>query len=438
MIMAACWMMSASAQTYHLAQILDSARHNNSAMRQANYDIEAAMQKRKEAFTKFFPNISATGLWFNANKGMAETTINPSEIIPASLIPTLMASLPPEALLALSDPVNVSMMKNGTIGSLMAVQPVFAGGQIINGNKLAKVGEEVSQLKYQLSENEIEKTAQQYFWQIISLQEKLKTIAAVDTLLKELQKDVDMAVKAGVTLSNDLLQVQLRQNDLESQKLKLNNGLAVLKMILAQYCGLKDTSFSLVEDHAEVQIPMKHDHQQALLGTTEYQLLGKQVEAAKLQKKMAIGKNLPSVAVGAGYNYHNLLEKDHSFGMVFATVSIPISDWWGGSHDIKHKKIEYMKVVDEQQDKAELLQIRMQKAYNDVTEAYQQMTIAQRSIDQAKENLRLNRNFYKAGTTKMSDLLEAQMLYQQKCDQYTDAYADYQNKLVEYNQATGN
>ena len=92
MIMAACWMMSASAQTYHLAQILDSARHNNSAMRQANYDIEAAMQKRKEAFTKFFPNISATGLWFNANKGMAETTINPSEIIPASLIPTLMAS----------------------------------------------------------------------------------------------------------------------------------------------------------------------------------------------------------------------------------------------------------------------------------------------------------------------------------------------------------
>ena len=97
-----------------------------------------------------------------------------------------------------------------------------------------------------------------------------------------------------------------------------------------------------------------------------------------------------------------------------------------------------MKAVDEQQDKAELLQIRMQKAYNDVTEAYQQMTIAQRSIDQAKENLRLNRNFYKAGTTKMSDLLEAQMLYQQKCDQYTDAYADYQNKLVEYNQATGN
>ena len=37
----------------------------------------------------------------------------------------------------------------------------------------------------------------------------------------------------------------------------------------------------------------------------------------------------------------------------------------------------------------------------------------------------------------MSDLLEAQLLYQQSLDRRTDAYADYQNKLLEYRQATG-
>ena len=37
----------------------------------------------------------------------------------------------------------------------------------------------------------------------------------------------------------------------------------------------------------------------------------------------------------------------------------------------------------------------------------------------------------------MSDLLEAQLLYQQALDRCTDAYADYQNKLLEYRQATG-
>jgi len=43
----------------------------------------------------------------------------------------------------------------------------------------------------------------------------------------------------------------------------------------------------------------------------------------------------------------------------------------------------------------------------------------------------------KAGTSKMSDLLEAQLLYQQSLDRRTDAYADYQNKLLEYRQSTG-
>ena len=430
--------LTASAQTYTLEQIKDSALHNNITIRSAKYNIDVAKQQRKEAFTKYFPNVSGTGLWFNANKGMAQTTINPSAGISPELGAALAQSLPQEALAALGNPVSISMMKNGTIGSLMAVQPVFAGGQIINGNKLAKVGEEVSRLQLQLSENEVEKTAEQYFWQLASMQEKMKTIEAVDTLLASIYNDVDMAVKAGLVMPNDLLQVQLRQNDIESQRLKLQNGISIVRVLLSQYCGLRDTSFA-ISYQTDVVSPLatKQDHRQALLGTAEYQLHGKQVEVANLQKKLAVGQNLPSVAVGAGYNYHNMLGNNHSFGMVFATVSVPISDWWGGSHAIKRRKIEHQKAVEQFEDNAQQLQTRMQNAWNGVEESYQQLLLAQRSIEQAEENLRLNRNYYKAGVSKMSDLLEAQMLYQQSLDHRTDAFADMQLQLLEYKQATG-
>lgn len=169
----------------------------------------------------------------------------------------------------------------------------------------------------------------------------------------------------------------------------------------------------------------------------EYQLLGKQVEAARLQKRMAIGQNLPTVAIGAGYNYHNLLDNNHSFGMVFATVSVPISDWWGGSHAVKRKKIAEQQAMEEQRDKAELLRIRMQNAWNNVVEARQQVDIAQRSIEQSEENLRLNRDCYRAGTVKMSDLLQAQLLCQQALDRRAEAYANYQNCLLDYRQSIG-
>ena len=426
-------------ETLTLYQIIDSAKANNINIRNAQQSIKAAEEQRKEAFTKYFPNVSATGLWFNANRSMTQMDVNLSESMPPTLAASLAQALPPEALVELGAPVSVEMMKNGTLAGVSAVQPVFAGGKIVNGNRLAKVGEEVSVLQMKLAENEVELTAEQYFWQIVALEEKMNTVLAVEEWLNDICKDVNTAVEAGVAMKNDLLQVQLKQNEVESQKLKLGNGIGIMKMLLAHHCGLNDTAFVLHYDPDDIPLPssLKRDPDAALEKTTEYQLLNKQVEAATLQKKMAIGDNMPTVAVGAGYNYHNLLGNDRTFAMVFATVNIPISSWWGGSHAVKRKEIEQQKAIDQLADNSELLIIKMQKGWNDVVEAYQQLGIAQRSIEQAKENLRLQSDYYKAGISTMSNLLEAQTLYQQSLDKHTDAVADYHNKILVYKQAVG-
>ena len=123
--------------------------------------------------------------------------------------------------------------------------------------------------------------------------------------------------------------------------------------------------------------------------------------------------------------------------MVFATVSVPISDWWGGSHAVKRAEINRQKAQDQLDDNSQMLKIRMQKAWNGVTESQQQLLIARRSIEQSEENLRIVRNNYNAGTTKMSDLLEAQLLYQQALDGYTEAFSQLKISETEYRCATG-
>lgn len=377
-------------------------------------------------------------------------TLDPQTMISPELGAALAQSFPPEAMAALAAPMNMTMMKSGVIASVTAMQPVFAGGQIVNGNRLARVGEEVSELQLQLAEQEVERTVSQYYWQLVSLYEKLATIDAVEALLADLHKDVDVAVRAGVAMRNDLLQVELRQNEVESQKVKLRNAIDIVKMTLGQYAGIEPSrlspkgegrrySFEIDEpDLSQQDIPELPPLGREGVGLLpEYSLLQKQVEAAKLQKKMAVGKNLPSVAVGAGYNYHNLLDNDRTFAMVFATLSVPISDWWGGSHAVKHKKIELQKAQEQLEDNAQLLGIRLQKTWNDADEARQLVEIASRGIKQAEENLRLNRDYYRAGTSTMSNLLEAQLLYQQARDRHTEAYADLQHKLLLYRQAGG-
>lgn len=75
--------------------------------------------------------------------------------------------------------------------------------------------------------------------------------------------------------------------------------------------------------------------------------------------------------------------------------------------------------------------------WNSLQEAYRQIHIAINSIEQATENLRLQTDYYRTGLCTLSDLLDAQTLYQQSHDKYMEAYAQYALKKREYLQATG-
>ncbi len=68
---------------------------------------------------------------------------------------------------------------------------------------------------------------------------------------------------------------------------------------------------------------------------------------------------------------------------------------------------------------------------------YQQWKLSQSSIASASENLRLNTNYYSNGMTKMSDLMESQVLYQQAMDKKAESYARYMMKSAEYQNVTG-
>lgn len=391
------------------------ALENNARMKNARLDVKGAEEVRKEAFTKYFPSISATGGAFTSDNGMAEL----------ALVPGLL---------------EMTMAKNGVMGGVTAVQPIFAGGQILNNNKLAALAVEVSRYQMKQSENEVLLTVEQYYWLHVSLQEKRKTVSLLETLIDNLYKDVEASVRAGVANRNELLQVQLKKNSIASDRLKVDNNLRLSKMLLSQYIGLPEDDFTV---QATLQEPLpspetyRIDLMSALPTTVAYKLLDKNVEASRLQYKLKVGQNLPSVGIGAGYMYHNILDTDHSFGMIFATVSVPLTDWWGGSHAIRKQKLQLKAAEYTRQDTNEKLLLQMQKLWNELEEAYKQAKISEESVKTAEENVRLSTDYYQVGTETLSDLLNAQSLLQQSRDQYTDDYTNYLIKRTEYLQATG-
>ena len=166
-------------------------------------------------------------------------------------------------------------------------------------------------------------------------------------------------------------------------------------------------------------------------------MLDKNLEASKQQIRMTRGRNMPTVGVGAGYLYHDLTGEGNDFGMVFAGVSVPITNWWGGSHAVRREQLKQMQAENDRQQALEMMQVEITQCWNELREAYDQIGLAEKSIASATENLRLNGDYFKAGTVSLSDLLDAQTLLQQSRDQLTEAQADYQVKLSKYRLVTG-
>jgi len=415
--------------TYTLEQLKQLAVENNYNLRSARNAIQQSKEVKSEAWTKYFPQVSALGFGFQNNKPMIDLDVE---------LPDAIAPLIPEGLI----PANISLMKKGVYGSVSAIQPVFMGGQIINGNKLAKVGVEASELQLEASEDQVELTTEQYYWQMVSLKEKQQTLKAVFDMLTQLEKDVTNMVRVGAVNRNDLLQVQLRKGEIETAQLELENGLTTVSQLLAQHVGKTGEPVDVsVPDVISGTIPalpvaLRQDHQTALAATPQYRLLEKNVESHQLQHKMKVGQNMPNIGVGASYSYNDFFDKSTS-AMVFAAIQVPISGWWGGSHAIKKQKLALQDAQEQMVDNGQKLIIRMNNAWAAVETSHKKLLIAHDAIEQAEENLRLNKDYYRVGSTKMSDLLLAQQQYQQARDRYTDAFADFQTKQLEYRQATG-
>lgn len=416
-----------------LEQCKQLALDNNVSMRNALDKVEVSSMVSKNAFTKYFPNISAEGLAYKTNKGVLQYNLD---------IPLGEMGL---GNLGFGDNLSYDFrfFKKGTAASINLVQPIFMGGRIYYGNRLAHVGEEVAKLEGVRTRQEVSLKVEEYYWKLATLNAKKGTVLDLIAMLDTLTTYVQTYVDAGITTKNDLLQVKLKRNQMASNLVDLDNGINLVRMALSQYIGRGPEGNIDVEaspkDPQLPEIPVEYYMQpsEAVNNTTPYALLNQAVKASELQEKLAVGENLPVVAGGAGYFYEHLLGQDHTFGAIYLTVAVPITDWWGGSYNIRKRKIETRMAKNQLEDATQLLMINMTNSWNDIVSARDKIAIAIESINQAQENLRLNKAYYEAGIVNLTDLLQAQTLYKSSHDDYIESFGNFKIKVLNYRQTTG-
>lgn len=430
----------AQQRTITLQECLQHATTRNRTLQNAALEVQKAGEQKKEAFTQYFPEISANVLAFHAvDKMMKSDGYFPQEL-------AALGQINPELAALAGQPYSIREMDKAYAVMGTLAQPLFAGGQIVNGNRLAAIGKQVIELQAEIQTKDILQQVTENYYQIVKLKLDLATILSAQEQLRAIHHEVTTFVDAGVTTRNDLLRVRLELQKLSSDSLTVSNAHHIMCLLLAQQIGLAgqqiDADSSTVMS-AENPMDLYISPELAVQHRQELVMAQKGVEASRLKVKMEVGKRLPTVAVGLSANHvgmGGLTDNAKSMmnggkntnGMIFGTVSVPLSAWWGGSHAIRREKLALQQSNNQLMDAREQLTIDIESSWSSLVQAYKQISIAQTSVEEAQENMRMSMDKYRMGTEILSDLLESQTLLRDSQNRLAQAQADYMVKRADY------
>ena len=414
---------------------INLALENNIPLKNSQLEIQKAQATKNEARAEYFPKVSAQALAFDAANPLLSFGI---EDIDNALVRQTLYNLFAQYGVNMGLKKTYSFVQDGVVLNAMAIEPVYAGGRIRNGNKLASLGIEAAEYQANMKEDEVRLQTECLYWQIVSLKEKTATLDMLDRLLDTLDKDLTGAIEAGLLMPTDQYKLTLKRNESQLNRKKLEDGITLLKMALAQYIGTDWQSMVLTDTIGTTAEPTAfyHDSKAAVSLRNESQLLDLSLKAEKLKKKMTLGEALPTVMIGGSTSYHTLLRNTKPNAIVFALVQVPITDWHKTSIKLKKHNLDTEIAENNRRNYTEMMELQTNQAWFNLQQSWLRISMAETALSDAEANLKITKDYYEAGLVPLSDLLEAQTLLKNSHDELSDSRVEYQVNLVKYKQLT--
>ena len=435
-------------QRLTLEECRQLAIQNNKELQVSREKVKVANYEKQAAFTKYFPQLSANGAYLWNQKDLNLLDMN---ALSSSLSASLggLASLPMmQQLLSGVNDVQHLDVQNVWVGNIALVQPVFMGGKIVTYNQIADYARELARSMHDTQLQSLIYQIDETYWQVISLVNKRKLADAYVGLLRKMDQDVTAMIREGVATQADGLSVKVKLNEAEMAQTKVENGLALCRMLLAQLCGLPlEQELTLADEHLEdfpsaVATPSA-DVNEAFMNRSELKSLELASLIYKRKERIALAEMLPNVALAANYlvtNPHVFNGFKNEFGGMFnigVMVQVPLSGWWEGTYKRNAAKAETRIKNLEWQHAREQIELQVNQSVYKVNEAEKRLIASSRNMENAEENLRKANLGFEEGVIPALNLMEAQTAWVSARSTLIDAQIEVKLTSVYLNKALG-
>ncbi|BCB96742.1 protein CyaE [Dissulfurispira thermophila] len=314
-----------------------------------------------------------------------------------------------------------------------AYQSIFAFGENTSRYEASKSFLEAKKLNINLVKNIV---ALDFINAYLDTLESEKLIAVAQKEVERLESHLNVArnmFSEGVITKNDLLQAQVRLSDARQHLLTLKNMRAVNASRINNILSRPLNSEIILED---VQIKSDSEAMSIEKAWTiaekqriEISIIEQELRAVDLEEGVKKSDYFPKFFVQGGYNYTEnryQLHEDNWSLILGANLNI----FNGGNTKAEVSKVRFkrQKVLEQKNKLIDDIKLEVEKNYRDMKNADEKIRITKDAVEQAEENLRINKVRYEEGVGTATDVLDAITLL-------TTAETNYYRALYEFKKA---
>ena len=324
------------------------------------------------------------------------------------------------------------------------VLPLYQGGQITSGVRLAETRRAIQEGTLALTRTEIIANTVNTYNKLLQLKKLREASQASVNALEEQRKNSEMLLGLGRTARVDFLKVQVQLADERQRLAAIDEAIATTRETLAFLMGRRvGASESPPEAAGELSLsPVRAEFTEGLAAAhqrrPEYLIALRGVEEAAATARLTKGKLLPTISAFGGYLDQYGFDPQHEEANWFSGVnaSVPLFDR-SLYADLARDRLLRERAQAQLASVENQIRFDLRTALAALAESESRVENSRAAVAQAAESFRIERTRYDSGAGAMVDLLLAQAADFTAAANYTQALFDYNAALVAWHKASG-
>lgn len=306
--------------------------------------------------------------------------------------------------------------------------PIYAGGAINSGIEAAEYGAQAADDQLATIVQDIRLGVAEHYISVLRAESAVAVARSYVSSLTSHTQDTKNRFEFGDVPRNDYLAASVTLANAEQQLLQAENALNYAQAAYNRFLGRPLMSNVSVDPNfnTDTLVPRNAGLEElasmALQNRMELTALESQARAFEKQAATARAESKPQLALTGGYSYlENQFLTDDQFWMAGVAFSWNLFD--GGQARKRSASLEQKAIaIDHNRaDLQTLIELQVQKTRNDRGEAESRLVVAERTVEQAEENLRVVRERYEAGSSTNVEVLDAEALREQSLSNHENA-----------------